>query len=165
MQYTLMQGDRVAVDKRAYGLRVPFTLIKLTNGNRVGRGEVVIFDSPESGKRLIKRIVAVGGDSVALRNGLLYINGESLLQPGDPPVEVFGDRKALLNLNSGGGFNLPNTRVPYPVIPDGMLLAVGDHRGNSSDGREFGLIPEEAVYGRALAVYHRKGEGFQWREL
>ena len=61
MEHTLVAGDRVVVDKRAYGLRVPFTTWQLTNGAPVARGDVVIFDSPRDGKRLIKRIVAVGG--------------------------------------------------------------------------------------------------------
>ena len=71
MEYTLLPGDRVFVDKRAYGFRIPFTTIDLIPQNKVGRGEIVIFDSPRDGTRLIKRIVAVGGDQVLLQNGLL----------------------------------------------------------------------------------------------
>ena len=64
MEYTLIPGDRVLVDKQAYGLRIPFTRIELTHGDDVARGDIVIFDSPRDGKRLIKRIVAIGGDHV-----------------------------------------------------------------------------------------------------
>ena len=158
MEYTLMSGDRVLVDKRVYGLRVPFTRHKLSHGAPVSRGEVVIFDSPRDGTRLIKRIVAVEGDRVLLRDGRLLVNGESLA--GENATEVFGGRTAELNLRHGGGPDVDVDRVP-----EGMLLAVGDHRGNSLDGRVFGWVSEEEVYGRAIAVYYRRGERFVWREL
>ncbi len=157
MEYTLQVGDRVVVDKSAYGLRVPFTLKRLTPGQAVSRGEVVIFDSPANGKRLIKRIVAVGGDRVSLVNGRLSINGRPLATASS--IEQFGSRNALLRLDSGGGPDIDVT------VPEGMLLAVGDHRGNSLDGRAFGLVPEREIYGKAVAVYYRRGDGFTWRSL
>jgi len=46
-----------------------------------------------------------------------------------------------------------------------MVLAMGDHRGNSRDGRYFGLIPERELFGRAVAIYYRRGEGFVWKPL
>ena len=157
MEHTLTAGDRVVVDKRAYGLRLPFTNTKLIDGDRVERGEIVIFDSPVNGKRLIKRIVAVGGDHLQIQDGLVAINGQFLVNSAGN--ERFGNRLALLNLEHGGG---PDLSLQ---VPDGMLLAVGDHRGNSFDGRKFGLVREEEIYGKALAVYYRRGEGFDWIEL
>ncbi|MEM9403448.1 MAG: signal peptidase I [Pseudomonadota bacterium] len=157
MEHTLQVGDRVVVDKRAYGLRLPFTLSRLLPGETVERGAVVIFDSPLSGKRLIKRIVAVGGDEVRLVDGRLTINDIALAGNGD--IERFGSRIAALKLDNGGGPDVSGT------IPSGMLLAVGDHRGNSLDGRRFGLVPERAIYGRAVAVYYRRGDGITWRPL
>lgn len=159
MQPTLLPGDRVVVDKRAYGLRVPFTQVHLGAGNPVQRGEVVIFDSPRDGNRLIKRIVAVGGDEVAVINGHLLVNGQTLADVRHPDVEVFAGRIVRLDLSSGGGPDYSG------VVPRGKLLAVGDHRGNSLDGRFFGLIDEPSVYGRAVAVYFRRNEGFAWKGL
>ena len=158
MEETLQVGDRVVVDKTAHGLRVPFTDIEISNGADVIRGEVVIFDSPRNGVRLIKRIVAVGGDEVLIRNGHISINGAPL--HSELAAERFGGREARLNLRDGGGPDLYIERVP-----DGMLLAVGDHRGNSLDGRMFGLVSEEDIYGRAIAVYYRRGEAFVWKPL
>lgn len=158
MEETLQVGDRVVVDKRAHGLRLPFTNIEISNGVGVTRGEVVIFDSPRNGVRLIKRIVAIGGDEVLIRNGHISINGVPLLTQS--ALEKFGSRQARLNLRDGGGPDLYIERVP-----DGMLLAVGDHRGNSLDGRMFGLVSEEDIYGRAIAVYYRRGEAFVWKPL
>ena len=158
MEETLQVGDRVVVDKTAHGLRLPFTKIELASGDAVTRGEVAIFDSPNNGIRLIKRIVAIGGDEVLIRNGHVIINGVPLAKK--PGVESFESRAAWLNLQDGGGpdFYIEN-------IPEGMLLAVGDHRGNSLDGRMFGLVSEDEIYGRAIAVYYRRNEGFVWKRL
>ena len=159
MEPTLRAGDRVLVDKRAHGLRVPFTTRHIVAGEPVQRGEIVIFDSPRDGTRLIKRIVAVGGDEVVIRNGHLYINGHSMASVDERHAEVFDQRFARLNLDDGGGPEFRRT------IPPGKLLAVGDHRGNSFDGRMFGLIDEDDVYGRALGVYYRRGDGLTWHAL
>jgi signal peptidase I len=174
MQYTLMDHDRVIVNKMAYGFRIPLTKIDLFGSSTPERGDIAVFDSPEDGTtRLIKRIVAIGGDRVSVVDGQLSINGEPL---GDRSVEHFGDREALLNLtsqphyNRGGGPNFEG------VVPPGMVLAMGDNRGNSNDGRKFGFIDERELFGRAIAVYYRRGEcgtldipcmvqGFTWKPL
>jgi signal peptidase I len=159
MQYTLMDGDRVIVNKMSYGFRIPLTKIDIFGDSTPTRGDIAVFDSPEDGKtRLIKRIVAIGGDHVVVRNGQLSINGRPL---GDRRVEHFGERDAMLNLTSGGG---PDYEVD---VPAGMVLAMGDHRGNSNDGRRFGLIDERELFGRAVAIYYRRdgGEGFTWKPL
>ncbi len=159
MEDSLQVGDRVVVDKRAYGLRIPFTKKLLTSGDGVRRGEIVIFDSPENGKRLIKRIVALGGDDVVIVDGKLFVNGVAVADPDNPALERFDQRIATMNLEDGGG---PDFRGR---IRPGHLLAVGDHRGNSADGRRFGLIKENDVYGRAVAVYYRRGSGLSWLAL
>ena len=159
MQYTLMDGDRVIVNKMAYGFRIPLTKIDIFGSSTPTRGDIAVFDSPEDGTtRLIKRIVAVGGDHVLVRNGQLSINGQPL---GDRKVEHFGDKDALLNLTHGGG---PDYEID---VPPHMVLAMGDHRGNSNDGRIFGLINEKELFGRAIAIYYRRdgGEGFTWKPL
>jgi signal peptidase I len=159
MEYTLLPGDRVFVDKRAYGLRVPFTTIELFAGDPVRRGEVVIFDSPKTGVRLIKRIVAVGGDSVLIEDGRLAINGEWLASVESDDIEIFDGKSVALNLRDGGG---PSVET---VIASGQLLAIGDHRGSSADSRYFGTVSEDDIYGRAIAIYYRSGDGFRWSEL
>ena len=74
-------------------------------------------------------------------------------------VSHFGERDALLNLRSAGG---PDHEID---VPPGLVLALGDHRGNSNDGRKFGLIDERELFGRAVAIYYRRGEGFTWMPL
>jgi len=160
MENTLFAGDRVVVDKTAYGVRLPYTKIDLIEGAHPKPGEVAVFDSPADGVLLIKRIVAVGGQVVSLRGGHLAVDGVALESPGAPSSEQFGERLVALNLADGGG-----PPIEHLVIPPGKLLAVGDHRGNSLDGRYWGLIDERELYGRAVAVYFRKGDGFVWKPL
>ena len=158
MEYTLLPGDRVLVDKTAYGVQLPFTDLRVTAGDPVTRGEVVIFDSPRDGKRLIKRVVAVGGDRVSVMRGHVSINDVPLTTSYG--IERFGSREAVLNLSHGGG---PDALID--TVPEGMLLTVGDHRGNSLDGRFFGLVRERDVYARAVGVYFRRGDWFVWQKL
>jgi signal peptidase I len=157
MEYSLLPGDRVVVDKTAYGLRIPLTKIDLFGGRGPVRGDIAVFDSPRDGKRLIKRIVAIGGDHVKLEDGQLSINGQPL---GDRELERFGGREASLNMRDGGGPDIGEL-----IVPAGMVLALGDHRGDSVDGRFFGLIDQRELFGRAIAIYYRRGDGFTWRPL
>lgn len=163
MEYSIMTGDRVLIDKTAYGINIPFTHVQIAARGAPQRGDVGIFDSPADGTRLIKRIVAVPGDTVTLRDGLLRINGARLAAatPSEQrAIEVFGQHRAELNLDSGGG-----PGVDALIVPAGKVLALGDHRGDSLDSRYFGLVDVESIYGRALGVYYRRGEGLTWRPL
>lgn len=159
MEHTLYPGDRVFVDKLSYGLRVPFTTFDIARGEPVQRGDVVVFDSPADGVRLIKRIVAIGGDSVRVEDGRVSVNGVQMQDGNDAAVEVFGGKSVHLNLSNGGGPDFQRQ------VPENMLLAIGDHRGNSKDSRFFGWVNERQVYGKALAVYYRRGDGLTWKSL
>lgn len=162
MEYSLIPGDRIIVDKTAYGFRIPLTTIDLFGARTPHRGDVAVFDSPRDGTRLVKRIVAIGGDVVSLHGGLLTVNGEPLDRRvgAHMTIEQFGDHQAVLNLEDGGGPDIHELR-----IPDSMVLALGDHRGDSLDGRYWGLIDESELYGKAIAVYYRRGDGFTWHRL
>jgi signal peptidase I len=148
MEQTLFPGDRVVVDKQAYGLRIPFTLVKIIRGDAPASGDVIIFDAPDDGTRLIKRIVAVGGDLLEVRQGRVFVNGS------------LRDAKAALELRLGGGPDVEAVRVPA-----GHVFVMGDFRGNSRDSRFFGFVREDQIYARASRVYYRAGEGFVWKRL
>ena len=160
MESTLMPGDHVIVNKAAYGLRIPFTKQVVAFADAPERGDVVILDSPDDGVRLIKRVVAVGGDRVDLLNGHLFINGRPLAASGEFDVERFGDREIRLNLDAGGGPDIHGL-----MIPDGEVLLLGDHRGASRDSRWFGTVRIGELYGRAAGVFWRSGDGPTWRML
>jgi len=146
MEPAFFPGDRVAVDKRAYGVRLPFTLTHLTVGNAPARGDVVVFDAPDDGTRLIKRIVAVGGDVITVHDGHVSIDGREL------------DAAPAPKLTSGGGPDVRDVRVP-----EGHVFVMGDFRGNSRDSRYFGFVRADRIYARALGIYWRTGEGLTWR--
>lgn len=160
MEPTLQPGDRVFVDMTAYGLTLPFTGIDLVERGTPRPGDVVVFDSPVDGTRLIKRAVAVGGDRVDVVDGRLRIDGVPMRVDGPVAAERFGSVLARLDLGDGGGRDVHGL-----VVPHGEVLVMGDHRGSSFDGRYFGLVPESEFYGRAVAVYWRSGDGLGWREL
>lgn len=160
MEHTLQIGDRVAVDMRAYGLRLPFTELQLLETGAPQRGDIAVFPSPQDGTRLIKRVAAVAGDEVELVQGRLSINGVAMATLEDSDTEVFRSHRAKLNLGHGGGPDIHGL-----IIPAGQVLMLGDARGNSLDGRFFGLVPAKELYGRAVAVYYRRGQGLGWRKL
>jgi signal peptidase I len=160
MESALRPGDHVLVNKSAYGLRIPFTKRVIAWQEDPKRGEVVILDSPEGDVRLIKRVVAVGGDYVVLRAGRLIINGKPLFTGYDPFKERFGERVVHLNLDKGGGPDIDGL-----TVPEGHVLLLGDHRGASRDSRWFGTVPTSEIYGRANSVFWRSKEGPTWLEL
>ncbi|MEO8367358.1 MAG: signal peptidase I [Pseudoxanthomonas sp.] len=160
MEHTLEIGDRVAVDMRAYGVRLPFTDVQLLATGKPERGDIAIFDSPQDGERLIKRVAAVAGDVVDLRDGRLTINGVAMQALDRADTELFKQHRARLNLAYGGGPDLHGIKVPA-----GQVLMLGDARGNSLDGRFFGFVPASELYGRAVAVYYRRGAGLGWKKL
>jgi signal peptidase I len=124
---TLEVGDRVLVNKLAY------------KAHDVHHGDVVVFSRPPQAanggedqiKDLIKRVVAVGGDSIEGRDGRVYINNELIDEPYLPEGTQTED-------------------LPYQVVPEGKVFVMGDNRGDSQDSRFFGPIDEDTIVGRAF---------------
>lgn len=160
MEPTLQVGDHIVVDMLAYGVRVPFTSLRIIQGEAPERGEVVVFHSPDSGERMVKRVVAVAGDTVEIREGQLFLGDVAAARPNAPTLEWFKGRPITIKIEANGGRPLPMT-----TIPPGKVLVLGDNRGNSVDGRHFGLVDEDAIFGKAVRVAYRKGSGFQWSRL
>jgi signal peptidase I len=151
---TVLAGDRIAVNKAAYELRLPFTDRALLELTAPARGDVVVVRSPEEGgKTLLKRVVAGPGDLVQVSRGRLWINGVAVvLQPVDGgELEQLGPPHRIRRTR-GGGPDFGPARVP----PDSYLL-LGDNRGESHDGRRFGWVSSRAIQGRAIAVFARDG--------
>ncbi len=161
MRPSVEPGDRVAVHKAAYGLRIPFSDGWLTSVAMPERGDVVVLSSPETGETLLKRVVAVAGDRVAVRGGHVWLDERpiSIQATSDGLEELLGTEAHPLRITSSGGPDLPEVTVPA-----GSLLVMGDNRGDSHDGRIFGFVDAHAVLGRAVAVFYRGGE-VRWLEL
>ncbi len=165
MQPTIMVGERVVVNKLAYGLRVPFVGVRMATWSAPERGDVVTFPSPQDGQRLVKRVVAVAGDEVAMRDGRLILDGRPLayddddapaypLRPDDPHDHAWavedlpGKPHAVMRTDQA-----PRLRNWGPVrVPEGHVLVLGDNRDNSADGRVFGWVDARVIEGRVEAV-------------
>jgi signal peptidase I len=123
MRATLEEGDRILLNRLSYHFR------------HEARGDIVVFHSPiNADEDLVKRIVAVGGDRVAISGGKLYVNG------------VAQDEPYLLEQDFSG-------EMPETEIPAGQVFVMGDNRNNSGDSRLFGPISTDTIIGSAFLVY------------
>jgi len=151
---SLHVGDHIAVDKSAYGLRIPLTHVQLMGAQAPQRGDVVVFPSPETGEVLVKRVIAVGGDLVEVHKGRVSIDGTKvpmMVRDGELE-EVLDDGPHEVRLDDGGGPEFGPTRVPAEHV-----LVLGDNRGNSHDGRFFGFVPDDMLLGRVVGIFLRDG--------
>jgi signal peptidase I len=158
---TVEIGDHILVNKTSYGLRVPFTRSTMAELSGPDPGDVIVLDDPEEdGKTLLKRVIAVPGDRVAVHAGHIDINGTPVPveHRNDGDHELLGNADHLVDFTRGGGRDLDDT-----TIPDDKYLVMGDNRGDSRDGRYFGLVDRSAILGRAVRVYWRGG--FVWKAL
>jgi signal peptidase I len=158
---TVEVGDRVMVNKLAYGVRAPFADRPLLSWSGPRPGDVVVLSSPEDGVTLLKRVVAVPGDVVAVHQGQLWINSVPVRieHDGSGLREALGQGSHPLQLTRGGGLDFG----PVQVGPE-QYLVLGDNRGESHDGRAFGLVHRRAIFGRALSVWMRQGQ-LCWHRL
>ncbi len=163
---TILVGDRIVVDKLAYDLRVPFTLTRLARWHEPERGDVVTFSSPEDERLLVKRIVGIPGDVIALEGNVLVVNGEraeyTVVPAGklpSPVAEPF--RYRFLKETVAGHHRLIMLQKDYasasdtfgPVtVPPGKYLMLGDNRDNSRDSRFIGFVDRERILGRAETI-------------
>ena len=166
MKPTILEGDRVYVNKLAYDLKVPFTTKHLAEWGDPRRGDVVVFFSPRDGTRLVKRVVGVPGDTVELRNNVVVLNGQALeyqpirealvkdLAPADRASQVYAVEQLAGHGHSVAAIPAaPAVRSfgPY-VVPAGQYFMMGDNRDNSFDSRFFGPVPRKQIVGKATAV-------------
>ena len=165
MHPNLLEGDVVFVNRLAFDLKVPLTDIVVTHLGDPRRGDVVTFSSPKDGTRLIKRVIAVPGDVVEMRDEHLVINGEeagySLASEAPEKLASGGVTTALQLTETVKGAQRRIQVLPQvsamrnfaPVtIPKDQFLMLGDNRDNSADSRFIGLVPRALLIGRAERV-------------
>lgn len=152
MKPTLVEGDRISINKMAYDLRIPFTHISLYKIADPVRGDIVVFDSKAADKRLVKRVIGLPGDTIAMENNRLLINGERV----DYQPLLVGDQLELLpGKNHSLRVNSPSSRYANfdPVtVPADHYLMLGDNRDNSADSRVIGFVPRNELVGRSRGV-------------
>lgn len=112
------------------------------NFKELGRGEIAVFKSPENTNNLlIKRVIGLPNEKFKISNGKIFINGDQLIE-----IYLNGAVKT-----AGKSEIVDNQEI---TIPEGSYLFLGDNRENSKDSRDFGLVKEKLLVGRAILVYH-----------
>ncbi len=170
---TLLVGDWLFVNKLVYGPHIPFTRTSLPGYAEPKRFDVVVFESPpqidqpeDPTPTLVKRLVGMPGDTLAMRGGVLSINGEAQRQsfvnnsPGGDPNEaspLFDWQRAYgLSQSRFGAAPAQPTHDNWGpiVVPPAHYFMMGDARYNSKDSRYWGLVPRANIRGRPLFVYY-----------
>lgn len=167
MKPTIMEGDFVFVNKLAYDLKFPFTTTHLAEWDNPARSDIVVCFSPEDGTRLVKRVVALPGDTIELRRNVLWINGQAARYSPLSATEtvhvrdaervgaqfatetVAGRSHAVMAHRFGGS---PVRSFPPLTLKAGEYFVMGDNRDNSKDSRYFGVVARRQIVGKATTV-------------
>lgn len=164
MRPTILEGDRIFVNKLAYGLRIPLTTRWLARWSTPARGDIIIFASPAGGTRLVKRVVGLPGDRVRMQDNVLFVNDEPATRaPDTEPVRSPGSAApVVLARETVGGVEHAVAITPSlskltgtfaeVTVPEGACFVLGDNRDQSNDSRFIGFVPLENVYGRSTHV-------------
>ncbi|HUR36363.1 MAG TPA: signal peptidase I [Terriglobales bacterium] len=140
MEGTILVGDHILMNKMLYGPEIPFTSYRLPFLRSVQKKDIVAFYYPRNPQLIfLKRVAAVGGDRVEIRDDILYVNDA----PVREPYAQF-DRRPWKR-------HPENMRAR--IVPAGHLFVLGDNRDNSDDSRYWGMVPDRNVIGEPMMVY------------
>jgi signal peptidase I len=154
MEDTLLIGDFLLANKFVYGAQLPLVGWRLPAIHSPHRGDVVIFIFPGDGvTKYIKRCVGVPGDTIEVKNKVLYVNGQIF---PDPPhlkhIDTASDGQQNVQPRGPGGQNSRDNFGPYYVPRDSYFM-MGDNRDNSYDSRYWNAVPKELILGEAILVH------------
>jgi signal peptidase I len=167
MSPTILEGDVVWINKLAYGLRVPLTQLHVAQWADPQRGDIVVVISPSDGSRLVKRVIGVPGDILAMRDNRLELNGRTLeytMAASDYGATIArrleryasfaeenldGKVHAVMGLSMDGATHRSFAPI---IVPLDSYFLMGDSRDNSRDSREFGFVRREAILGQAEGI-------------
>jgi signal peptidase I len=157
MKPTIVEGDRILVNKLAYDLKIPLTHISLHRFADPMRGDIVVFDSRAAATRLVKRVIGLPGDTVQMRDNRLTINGIAARYSGieyEPDatfaIESYLNMSHRIELAPAGASRF-STFGPV-TVPRDHYLVLGDNRDNSADSRYYGFIPRDEIVGNAKTI-------------
>jgi len=166
MERTLLVGDFLLVNKLVYGAEVPFLQRRLPALQVPRRGEVLVFEWPEDpSKNFVKRLVGIAGDTLMMRGGVLYLNGQVLSERyvthTEPDVDPAGEefrwqRHHLVRaaVATPAGYHPSRNNWGPLVVPRKSFFVLGDNRDNSLDSRYWGFVPDSLVKGRPFVIYY-----------
>ena len=139
MEGTILVGDHLFMDKLLYGPEIPLVHWRLPALKTIHRGDIIVFRYPKDmSETFLKRVTALGGDRLEIKNGVLYVNSK-------PVQEPYAVHHAPVHS--------PDESWGPTVVPEGKLFVMGDNRDNSSDSRDWGFVPTSNVIGEPLFVY------------
>jgi signal peptidase I len=165
MEKTLLVGDFLFVNKLLYGAEVPFIHKRLPALREPQLNDVVVFDSVEEDIKVVKRLVGMPGDTLAMEGGVLYRNGKRVEEPWahNHNAHAYADAFHRAKMRAWQIKYLvgrdPATYHPDLqdwgpiVVPPGHYFVLGDNRSDSYDGRYWGFLPADHIRGRPLIVY------------
>ena len=153
MENTLLVGDRVYMNKFIYGIKIPYTDIRLPALKEPEPGDIVVFKYPlDESMNYVKRCIAVAGQTVEIRNKVVYVDGKPLQNPEGAKFtsSVFPNEYIESDIFPRGSGNRDNYG---PIkVPDGHLFVMGDNRDNSYNSRYWGFMPVENIIGKAIII-------------
>lgn len=163
MEQSLLVGDFLMVNRLAMGGRVPLTQIRLPGYSRPKRGDVLVFDPPhEDDLMLVKRLIGMPGDTLSMRDKVLYLNGEAQIEPYTQHLDSGGDdrhpwmewqRDYLVDTVNPATYAPSRDNWGPIVIPEDRYFMLGDNRDRSLDSRYWGLLERWRFEGRAVFIY------------
>jgi signal peptidase I len=166
MQNTLLIGDYILVNKFIYGVKIPFTEITVIPVKEPKKGDIIVFKFPgDPSKDFIKRVVAVGGDTVEIREKKVYVNGKAEVNEH----AIHSDPRYFDDPHLYPPEMLKRDNMGPLTVPEDKLFVMGDNRDESNDSRFWGLVDVSAVRGKAFIIYwswdgHKK-IGLRWDRL
>ena len=139
---TFSIGDRIFVNKFIYGAKVPFTNFRLPAVREPKRGDIIVFISPEDPKKdFVKRLIAIGGQTIEIRDGKIYIDGKY----ADEPSSIRG----VYYYNSGDY----GKEGQVITVPKDSYYALGDNSASSRDSRYWAFVPKNNLLGKVICIY------------
>ncbi len=155
MNPTILEGDKFYSNKLAYGLKIPFTKIDMVRFKAPARGDIIAFRYPgDESVRYTKRVIAIPGDRIAVRDKRIILNGKALyLRPVGKTKDILTYEEKLGSLS----YNIQHSYhatflddMEETIVPENCYFAMGDNRDNSSDSRVWGFVPVENIIGKIV---------------
>ncbi|MDD5437135.1 MAG: signal peptidase I [Candidatus Omnitrophica bacterium] len=139
---TFQVGDRIFVNKFIYGAKIPLLNVNLPAVRQPKRGDIIVFISPETPKKdFVKRLIAVGGEKVQIRDRKILINGEVVEEPSSI---------RSIDYYNSGDYGQEGQVIE---VPKDSYFVLGDNSASSRDSRFWGFVPKKNLLGKVILIY------------